>query len=234
MKKFTLIAAFIIPAVFYADVTPVAAPIVSVVFSNEGTGIENVLTLVQTGEYFGNKNAGAYYPQFIPAQGMVKRDSFAFDPGALEQGPNVYPFIFTYNGDIYYLVFVTSAILEEKTEFPFFASIIKVSSINQADNSAQISTIANLYFKQNDTLVVALQPQGLAFGNLTNKSLAAFVDGKQSDTAKKKVLLIPKIKPKRKVRLNPTTKPKPVFPIKPASNRVQLAPRTVPAPASKR
>lgn len=228
-------------ATVLADATEVApaAPIVSVIFSNEGNELETLLTLVQTGDFFGNKNAGAYYHQLIPAKGIVKRDSFAFDPGALEEGPNVYPFMFTHKGGIYYLVFVTSKILEEKTEFPFFATIIKVTSIDEKSNSAEIETVANVYFNQNDTLAIALQPGGLAFGNVTNQTLAGFVNEKQpSQVVKKRVNLVPKIKPKKRVRLVPTSKPKPVVSLKPQQRnsasglrRGLLTPKTVPAPA---
>lgn len=221
------------------EVTPVA-PIVSVIFSNEDKEVEIVGTLVQIGEYFGNKNAGAYYHQLIPAKGIIKRDSFAFDPGALEEGPNVYPFMFTHKGDIYYLVFVTSKILEEKTEFPFFAIILKVISIDEKNNSAEIESVANVYFNQNDTLAIALQPNGLAFGNVTNQTLAGFVNEKQQpiQVVKKRVNLVPKVKPKRRVRLIPTTKPKPVVSLKALQKKSTsplrhglLTPKTKPAPA---
>lgn len=217
----------------------VPAPLVSVIFSNESNYIENLFTLVQTGDYFGNKNAGAYYSQFIPLNGIIKRDTFTFDPSAIAQGPNVYPFMFTYKGGMYYLLFVSSKILEEKTDFPFFATIIKVVDIQEKDNSAQIETIANLYFNQNDTLALSLQSDRLAFGNVTNQTLAGFVNGKQPTQAQRQpVRLTPKIVPKkRKVQLKPTAMPKPVVSVKvPAQSprRPILSPLRTPAPAKVR
>lgn len=239
-SKLIVLALFFTFAMIGADAPgSVPAPIVSVIFSNESNYIENLFTLVQTGDYFGNKNAGAYYPQFIPLKGIVKRDTFTFDPGAIAQGPNVYPFMFTYKGGVYYLLFVTSKILEEKTDFPFFATIIKVVDIQEKDNSAQIETIANLYFNQNDTLALALQPDRLAFGNVTNQTMAGFVNGKPPTLAQRQpVKLTPRTAPKkRKVQLKPTSMPKPVVSVKTAVKSKRpplLSPLRTPAPAKVR
>lgn len=196
------------------------APVVSVIFGNQSNSFENVFTLVARGDYFGNKKGGAYYPQFLPAKGTLTRQTFSFDPLALIQGPSVYPFMFTYKEDIYYLVFVSAKLLEEKTDFPFFASIIKVTDIQEKDNSAQIDTIANLNFNQNDTLALGINSDSLQFYNMTNKTRAQFLE--QAGTAKSSgspVTLKPKTLPTnpsqktRKVTLRPAVSPKPATPV---------------------
>lgn len=218
------------------------APLVSLVFGNESKTFETVFTLVQVDQYFGNKNAGAYYPEFIPVKGKLTRDTFAFDPGALTQGPNVYPFMFSYQGDLYYLVFVTSKILTEKTEYPFFASIIKLVDIDQKSNSAEIQTIANLYFNPNDTLAVLLGADKLEFYNVTQKTKAGFLEQKAPAPAPVRpqsvpVQLVPKTVPKpvvaqkKKVLLQPNRRPVAAKPLNPKRSAPVLRPKTTPRPA---
>ncbi len=203
------------------------APIVSLVIENASKAFETLYTLVDVDEYFGNKNGGAYYPHFISVNGKVMRDTFTFDPGALAQGPNVYPFMFTYKGNIYYIVFLTSAILTEKTEYPFFASIVKLVDIDLKSNSAEIETIANLYFNQNDTLALLLGADKLEFYNMTQKTKAGFINEKEKARVspssqsprprtlpklpagqRKNVLLQPSRKPVAARKLPPVPRPK--------------------------
>ncbi len=213
------------------------APLVSLVVGNESKAFETLYTLVDVDEYFGNKNGGAYYPQFIPVNGKVTRETFTFDPGALAQGPNVYPFIFTYKGDIYYIVFVTSTILTEKSDFPFFATIVKLIDIEPKSNSAEIETIANLYFNQNDTLAVLLAADKLEFYNVTQKTKAGFVNEKEKASVSQapqspRPQLIPKTVPKppvakkKKVLLQPSRRPVAAKRLSPL-----LRPKTTPKPA---
>lgn len=203
------------------------APIVSVIFSNESNNLENVFTLVGSGDFFGNKNAGIYYPEFVPAKGTLERKSITFDPGVLQRGPNVYPFMFTYKGAFYYLLFITSAILEEKTNFPFFASIIKVSNIQVKDKSAEIETIANLFFNQNDTLAIAFQTNRLAFGNVTTKQLAGFVT-----ETRQQLPAAPQVPARRKVALQSNARAQPVVPVSPRKVSAPIPPKPQPLPPS--
>lgn len=196
-----------------------SAPIVTMIFGNESNDFEIVFTLAQVGDYFGNKNAGTYYPHFLPNNGKITRETFTFDPGALEYGPNVYPFMFTYKDGIYYIVFVTSKILNEKTDYPFFATIVKITDVQEKSNSAEIETIANLYFKQNDTLALGLMADKLEFYNVTQKTKAGFItDIKEAQSPR--VQLAPKTKPKalpsnkKKITLKGTRRPVAAQPIK--------------------
>lgn len=236
--KLIIFIAIITYAGLLADDKPAiaAAPIVSVVFVNESENIENVFTLVCQGEYFGNKRAGAYYPQFLPINSTLKRDTFSFDPFALVQGPGVYPFMFTYKGGLYYLVFATGQLLEKKIDSSFFATIVKVSGIQANQNAAQIDTIATLNFNQNDTVALGMNESRLQFYNLTNRTRAEFISQEEAKPTSGVVKLKPKTMPKstqsRKVLLRPTTTPKPVTPIKapvaPAKAPL-LVPKTRPA-----
>lgn len=214
-----------------------AAPIVSIMFASESSSFERVFTLVQSGDYFGNKNSGVYYPQILSPNNKIERNTFIFDSGALLQGPNVYPFMFTHKGEFYYLVFATSRLLEEKSEFPFFASIVKVAEVDEKTNSAQIDTVANLYFKQNDTLALILKKDNFEFYNVTQKTKAGFVKG--AGQSQSLVKLTPKVLPKRrKVSLKPLTSPKPVRSVAQPANaapvRPLLKPIKSPAPAQVR
>lgn len=205
------------------------APVVSMVFVNEGNAIENVFTLASSGDYFGAKNVGLYYPHFLASHGQIKRDAFAFDPLAMVQGINTYPFMFTYKGSFYYLVFATEKLLEEKArgKFPFFATIVKVSDIQEKTNSAQIETVANLFFNQNDTLALGLQADKLEFYNMTQKTKAEFVG---AQPAKSPLKLTPKTAPKKKVLLQGVRKPVAAQPVK----MPLLKPTRMPVAASPR
>lgn len=200
------------------------APVVSMIFANDSNSIENLFSLAESGDYFGAKNVGLYYPHFLAPKGQVKRDAFAFDPLAMVQGINTYPFMFTYKGNFYYLVFASSKLLEEKeqAQFPFFATIVKVTEIQEKNNSAQIDTVANLYFNQNDTLALGLSADKIEFYNVTQKTKAVLANGKVP------LKLIPKTVPqKKKVVLQGTRKPIVARPVKGSP----LRPTAIPAPA---
>ncbi len=212
-----------------------AVPVATVVFGNETNALETIFTLVESGDYFGKQNVGIYYPEFIPQGGITQRDSFAFDPGALIHGLNVYPFMFTYKGNFYYLVLASTQLQKEKTDFPFFATIIKVATISGKENTAQIDTIANLYFKSNDTLAIGLLPDRLAFLNVTQNTGAGFVEQIKAKPAGPS--LVPKKQPaparKKKVILQGKTKPVAAKPVRgtPARAIGPLKQTTVPKAA---
>ena len=174
--KLIIFIGILIPGGLWANgsASTAPAPVVNIIFSNESTDFESVFSLVSTGSFFGNKNAGAYYPQFIPENAQIKRDAFVFDPYAIQLGPNVYPFMFTYKGEFYYLVFLTTKILKEKTDYPFFASILKIESIPSDNRPVRIETIANIFFSSNDRLAVGFLKDHLAFVNVTDIKVARY------------------------------------------------------------
>ncbi|CAN5136135.1 hypothetical protein BH09DEP1_BH09DEP1_2240 [soil metagenome] len=193
------------------------APIVNIVFGNESKKIETVFTLVNTGLFFGNNNGGAYYPQFLPINGKVQRNAFVFNPAALLPGANTYPFIFTYKGDIYQIIFSSTKLLQEKTDFQFFATIIRIASVQEKDKSAKINTVANLYFNQNDLLALHMRADKLQFYNVTSKAAAEFYS--QNEVQNNNSPVKPKPKPKPQgLPVNPAQIPKP--PVVPQRNAI--------------
>ncbi|GMU19180.1 MAG: hypothetical protein AMXMBFR12_03720 [Candidatus Babeliales bacterium] len=170
MKLKRMFALLFIHATIAVAVPDKPAPVVNVIFGNKSNNLEAVFSLAEIGSYQSIKNAGLYYPQILPAQsGQIKKDSVVFDPAAYSRGIGSYPFMFSYKGGFYYLFFSNSELLKEKSNFPFFATVIKVVGVDERTKSAKIETITNIDFNQNDVLVIALDQDEMKFYNMTTQ-----------------------------------------------------------------
>lgn len=170
MKLKRMFALVFMHATIAVAVPDKPAPVVNVIFGNKSNNLEAVFSLAEIGSYQNIKNAGLYYPQILPAQnGQIKKDSVVFDPAAYSRGIGSYPFMFSYKGRFYYLFFSSSELLKEKSNFPFFATVIKVVGVDERTKSAKIETITNIDFNQNDVLVIALDQDEMKFYNMTTQ-----------------------------------------------------------------
>jgi hypothetical protein len=146
------------------------APIVNIVFGNSTDSVESVFSFAGLGPYLDNKVAALYNPQFLGTKnGQLKMNSIVFDPQAYKRGVGTYPFLFTYKGGFYYLFFSSSKLLGESTELPFFATVIKITGLDDKTKSAKVETITNIEFAQNDHLAIALDKDEIKFYNITKK-----------------------------------------------------------------
>lgn len=170
--KLIFLSGLMLPVVIHAD-DPKAnpAPVVNIIFGNSTNSIESVFSFAGVGPAADSKITGLYRPQFIPQNnGQIKKDAFVFDPNAYARGVGTYPFLFTYKNGFYYLFFSSSKLANIKSEFPFFATVIKVSGLDEKTKVAKLQTITNIDFDQNDTLVIALDKDDMKFYNLTKKT----------------------------------------------------------------
>lgn len=219
--KLLILVAFLLPAAILAEDGPSnPAPIVNIVFGNSTDSVESVFSFAGLGPYLDNKKATLFHPQFLgPKSGELKINSIVFDPEAYTRGVGTYPFLFTYKGGFYYLFFSSTKLLGESAELPFFATVIKITGLDDKTKSAKVETITNIDFAQNDYLAIALDKDEIKFYNITRKRRVSTLPRE-----KRGLPLIPV-----SVRKTPDV-PVRTLPQKPVSDKPRTIPVALPKP----